>query len=153
MPTDDTPRGPLSGLAVVDLTRIPAGPYAPMLRADLGARAIKGELPGQGDDTREVGPFLEHETGGRTSACFASVHRNMASIALDLQAEADRAIFERLLDRADVRVDLPLPGSGALAVDGCPVKFADAPAPRFRAAPQLDQHRGTLLAELGLAPA
>jgi len=110
MPTDDTPRGPLSGLTVVDLTRILAGPYATMLLADLGARVIKVELPGQGDDTREVGPFIEHETGGRTSAYFASVNRNKESIALDLKAEADRAIFERLLDRADVLVENFRPG-------------------------------------------
>jgi CoA:oxalate CoA-transferase len=110
MTPDDTPHGPLSGLTVVDLTRILAGPYATMLLADLGARVIKVELPGQGDDTREVGPFIEHETGGRTSAYFASVNRNKESIALDLKAEADRAIFERLLDRADVLVENFRPG-------------------------------------------
>ena len=49
-------------------------------------------------------------------------------------------------------VDLPLPGGGALTVAGCPVKFDAEPPSRFRAAPQLDQHRGALLAELGLTP-
>ena len=110
MSTDDTPRGPLNGRTVVDLTRILAGPYATMLLADLGARVIKVELPGLGDDTREVGPFIEHETGGRTSAYFASVNRNKESIALDLKATADRAIFEQLLERADVLVENFRPG-------------------------------------------
>ena len=108
MSTD--PAAPLAGILVVDLTRILAGPYATMLLADLGARVVKVELPGQGDDTREVGPFVEHETGGRTSAYFASVNRNKESIALDLKDDADREIFERLLARADVLVENFRPG-------------------------------------------
>ena len=104
------PTTPLAGIVVVDLTRILAGPYATMLLADLGARVIKVELPGQGDDTREVGPFVEHETGGRTSAYFASVNRNKESIALDLKADPDRAILDQLLARADVLVENFRPG-------------------------------------------
>jgi len=102
--------GPLAGVTIVDLTRILAGPYATMLLADLGARVIKVELPGQGDDTREVGPFIEHDSGGRTSAYFASVNRNKESIALDLKAAPDRMLFERLLERADVLVENFRPG-------------------------------------------
>ena len=82
-----------------------------MLLADLGARVIKVELPGLGDHTREVGPFIEHETGGRTSAYFASVNRNKESIALDLKAtRRPWLIFEQLLDRADVLVENFRPG-------------------------------------------
>jgi CoA:oxalate CoA-transferase len=103
--------GPLSGFAVVDLTRILAGPYCTLLLADLGARVIKVELPGIGDDAREVGPFVDNGDGTRTSAYFFSVNRNKESIALDLKQPADRGIFERLLDSADVLVENFTPGT------------------------------------------
>ena len=81
--------GPLSGITVVDLSRILAGPYCTMLMAELGARVIKVEPPGKGDDAREYGPFIE----GR-STYFASINRGKQSIALDLKADADKRIFE-----------------------------------------------------------
>jgi CoA:oxalate CoA-transferase len=93
-------RGPLAGVLVVDLTRVLAGPYATMVLADLGARVIKVEQPGKGDDSRAYPPFL----GGR-SAYFASLNRSKESIALDLKDAADRAVLERLLARADVLVE------------------------------------------------
>ena len=92
--------GPLSGVTVVDLTRILAGPYCTMVLADLGARVIKIEMPGRGDDARHFGPFV----GGR-SAYFMSLNRGKESIALDLKEARDRDIFERLLARADVVVE------------------------------------------------
>jgi len=82
---------------VVDLTRVLAGPYCTLQLLDLGARVIKVEAPGRGDDARNVGPFI----GGK-SAYFMSLNRGKESIALDLKAADDRDIFERLLDRADV---------------------------------------------------
>ena len=82
--------GPLSGITVVDLSRILAGPYCTMLMAELGARVIKVEPPGKGDDAREYGPFR----GGK-STYFASVNRGKQSIALDLKADADKRIFEQ----------------------------------------------------------
>ena len=58
-----------------------------------------------------AGIFIEHETGGRASAYFASVNRNKESIALDLKASADRAPFDKLLERANVVVEKqPEPG-------------------------------------------
>nr|MDT0667104.1 CoA transferase [Micromonospora sp. DSM 115978] len=54
-----TSNGPLDGLLVVDLTRVLAGPLATVLCADLGARVVKVERPGRGDDSREYGPFLD----------------------------------------------------------------------------------------------
>lgn len=98
-------KGPLAGLVVVDLTRVLAGPFATLLLADLGARVIKVERPGRGDDARHVGPFVE----GR-SAYFLSLNRGKESVALDLQDAADRAFFERLLGRADVLVENFRPG-------------------------------------------
>jgi CoA:oxalate CoA-transferase len=101
--------GPLAGLLVVDLTRVLAGPYATMLLADLGARVIKVETPASGDDSREIGPFA----GPGDSAYFTSVNRGKESIALDLKAPADRAIFEALLARADILVENFRPGAMA----------------------------------------
>jgi CoA:oxalate CoA-transferase len=102
------PRGPLSGILVVDLTRVLAGPFCTLVLADLGARVIKVESPGRGDDARQFGPFVE----GR-SAYFTSLNRGKQSIALDLEAEGDRDIFERLLQRADVLVENFRPGAMA----------------------------------------
>ncbi len=98
--------GPLAGTIVVDLTRVLAGPYATMLLSDLGARVIKVEAPGAGDDARHFPPFVEGD-----SAYFASVNRGKESIALDLKDEADRAILFRLLERADVLVENFRPGA------------------------------------------
>jgi CoA:oxalate CoA-transferase len=93
-------RGPFSEIVVLDLTRVLAGPYCTMILSDLGARVIKVELPGRGDDAREIGPFVD----GR-SAYFMSLNRGKESIALDLKEEGDRRIFERLLPHADVLVE------------------------------------------------
>ena len=97
--------GPLDGTFVVDLTRVLAGPYCTMLLADLGARVIKVEPPGGGDDARQIGPFI----AGR-SAYFVSLNRGKQSIALDLKADGDRAVFDALLARADVLVENYRPG-------------------------------------------
>jgi CoA:oxalate CoA-transferase len=98
--------GPLSGITVLDLSRILAGPYCTHLMAELGARIIKVEPPEKGDDARQYGPFLE----GR-STYFMSVNRGKQSIALDLKSGGDKAIFERLLEKADVIVENFRPGT------------------------------------------
>ena len=98
-------KGPFSGLLVVDLTRVLAGPYCALLLAEMGARVIKVEPPGTGDDSRSIGPFMKTKNGGRKSGYFMSVNRGKESIALDLKAEADRKIFEALLSRADVLIE------------------------------------------------
>ncbi len=97
--------GPLDGLVVVDLTRVLSGPYCTMQLADMGARVIKVEQPGRGDDTRAWGPpFI-----GAESAYFLSINRNKESLTLDLKS--GRAVLERLLDRADVLVENFRPGT------------------------------------------
>jgi CoA:oxalate CoA-transferase len=101
-----TVTGPLSGVTVVDMTRILAGPYCTMMMAELGARVIKVEPPGGGDDARQYGPF----TNGK-STYFVSVNRGKESIALDLKAPSDKAIFEALLERADVLAENFRPGT------------------------------------------
>jgi len=97
--------GPLAGILVADLTRVLAGPFCTMVLADLGARVIKVEAPGKGDDARQIGPFV----GGR-SAYFMSLNRGKESIALDLKDADDRAVFEKLLARADVLAENFRPG-------------------------------------------
>ena len=104
-----THNGPLTGITVLDFTRVLSGPYCTMLLADMGARVIKIEQPGRGDDTRGWGPpFLEHE-----SAYFLSVNRNKESLALDLRSAAAKAVIPRLLDRTDVIVENFRPGAMA----------------------------------------
>jgi CoA:oxalate CoA-transferase len=98
--------GPLSGITIVDLTRVLAGPYCTMVLADLGARVIKIETPDGGDDSRRYGPFVNGK-----SAYFMAMNRGKESIALDLKTDADRAIFERLLGQADVLVENFRPGA------------------------------------------
>ncbi|HEV2300966.1 MAG TPA: CaiB/BaiF CoA-transferase family protein [Stellaceae bacterium] len=99
-------QGPLSGITIVDLSRILAGPYCTLLLAELGARVIKVEPPQGGDDARQYGPFR----GGK-STYFQSVNRGKQSIALDLKSPAGRDIFERLLDKADALVENFRPGT------------------------------------------
>ena len=103
--------GPLEDLLVVDLSRALAGPHATMMLGDLGARVIKVEAPGHGDDTRGWGPpFVAGADGGRQSTYFLSANRNKESIALDLKAEADLKVLLDLVDRADVLVENFRPG-------------------------------------------
>jgi CoA:oxalate CoA-transferase len=98
--------GPLSGITIIDLSRILAGPYCTLLLAELGARVIKVEPPPQGDDARQYGPFKNGK-----SAYFVSVNRGKESIALDLKSPAGRQIFDRLLDKADALVENFRPGT------------------------------------------
>jgi crotonobetainyl-CoA:carnitine CoA-transferase CaiB-like acyl-CoA transferase len=104
----DTAHGPLSGTLVVDLSRALAGPHATMMLGDLGARVIKVETPGTGDDTRGWGPPFVRPHGaadGRESTYFLSANRNKESITLDLKADDDREVLLDLVRRADVLVE------------------------------------------------
>ncbi|MCB9526054.1 MAG: CoA transferase [Myxococcales bacterium] len=96
----------MDGITLLDLSRVLAGPYCTMLLAELGARVIKVERPDGGDDARAFGPHVDGQSG-----YFASVNRGKQSLALDLKAPADRALFERLLGRADVLVENYRPGA------------------------------------------
>lgn len=98
--------GALKGIMVLDLTRVLAGPFCTMLLAELGARIIKIEAPPAGDDSRQFGPFL-----GGASAYFLSLNRGKESLALNLKDPGDRALFMRLLARADVLVENFRPGA------------------------------------------
>jgi crotonobetainyl-CoA:carnitine CoA-transferase CaiB-like acyl-CoA transferase len=98
---------PLDGITVLDLTRVLSGPYCTMLLADMGARVVKIEQPGKGDDTRAWGPpFLEGE-----SAYFLSINRNKESVTLDFKSAEGRAVVERLIAKSDVVVENFRPGT------------------------------------------
>jgi crotonobetainyl-CoA:carnitine CoA-transferase CaiB-like acyl-CoA transferase len=101
-----SPDGPLSGTLVADFSRVLAGPLATMTLADLGARVIKVERPGDGDDTRSWGPPFS-ATG---STYFESVNRNKESVCLDLADPDDLELARRLIARADVVVENFKPG-------------------------------------------
>ena len=98
--------GPLSGLLVLDLTRVLVGPYCTMILSDLGARVIKVEAPEVGDDSRSFGPFIDDQ-----SAYFMSLNRGKESIALNLKNENDKVIFEKILSKADILVENFKPGT------------------------------------------
>jgi CoA:oxalate CoA-transferase len=104
------PTGPLDGIKIIDLSRVLAGPFATMVLSDLGARVIKVERPGSGDDSRRIGPFKKNAAGENLSAYFAAINRAKESIALDLKNPDDRLIFEALLADADVLVENYRPG-------------------------------------------
>ncbi|MCY4314251.1 MAG: CaiB/BaiF CoA-transferase family protein [Gammaproteobacteria bacterium] len=99
-------QAPLQGVVVVDLTRVLAGPYLTMMLAEMGARVIKVERPGLGDDARHFGPFVEGQ-----SAYFAGINRGKESIALNLKDPEGREIFLKLVKKADVLVENYKPGT------------------------------------------
>jgi crotonobetainyl-CoA:carnitine CoA-transferase CaiB-like acyl-CoA transferase len=97
----------LSGITVLDLTRVMSGPYCTLMLADMGARVIKVEHPRRGDDTRAWGPPF---VGGE-SAYFLSVNRNKESLTLDFKQSDGRRILDALIDRADALVENFRPGT------------------------------------------
>src|SRR3954466_7913238 len=104
--------GPLDGVLVVDLPRALAGPHAAMMLGDLGARVIKVENPGSGDDTRGWGPpFMQPEGADRESTYFLSTNKNKESITLDLKDPADKDVLTELVRRADVLMENFRPGT------------------------------------------
>lgn len=98
----------LSGIKVLDLSRVLAGPLCTMILGDLGADVLKVERPGAGDDTRGWGPPFDARG---ESAYYLSVNRNKLSLAADLRADADRGLVRRLIGDADVVVENFLPGT------------------------------------------
>src|SRR5688572_23423463 len=93
---------PLSGLKVVELARILAGPWAGQLLADLGAEVIKIERPGTGDDTRGWGPPFAADGA---AAYFHSCNRGKDSVTIDLESEQGQAQVRDLARNADVLIE------------------------------------------------
>jgi formyl-CoA transferase/CoA:oxalate CoA-transferase len=102
-----TMTGPLAGITVLDLTRVLSGPYCTMVLSDLGARVVKIEHPGRGDDTRHWGPPFV----GNESAYYLSINRNKESVTLDFKHPQGREVLDRLIARADVLVENFKPGT------------------------------------------
>jgi len=99
---------PLSGLRVLDLSRILAGPWASQLLGDLGADVVKVERPGVGDDTRRWGPpFLKDRQGDdtRESAYYLCANRNKRSLAVDISSDAGQALLKKMAATADVLIE------------------------------------------------
>lgn len=106
MTTETTNGKPLSGLKVVDFTRVFAGPYCTMLLADLGADVVKIELPGEGDPLRTQGPPFLHGLG----YTYLAANRNKRSVTLDMGTDEGRDIAWRLCCGADIVVENFRPG-------------------------------------------
>lgn len=99
--TDKTGSPPLTGIRVLDLSRVLAGPWCTMTLADLGADVIKLEPPGAGDDTRSWGKRI----AGKESTYFLSANRNKRGIAVDLGKPEGADLARKLAERADVLVE------------------------------------------------
>ncbi len=116
----------LTGIRVVDLTRVMTGPYCTMMLGDMGADVIKIEQPGKGDDTRAWGPPF---VGGE-SAYYLSINRNKRSITLNLKSAAAREILWRLIDAADIVVENFSPGT--VATPGLRLRRCSRSQTRYR---------------------
>src|SRR5256885_289049 len=92
---------PLDDVLVFDLSRVLSGPYCSMYLGDFGARVIKLERPGEGDDTRAFGPPFS----GGESVYFLSINRNKESIAVDLKRPEGLQLARRIAARADVLLE------------------------------------------------
>jgi alpha-methylacyl-CoA racemase len=96
---------PLTGIRVLDLTRLLPGPFCTMLLADLGADVVKVEEPGGGDYLRLTPPFVEGE-----SVLFNAINRNKRSVTLNLKSPTGRDLLLRLVEQTDVLVEGNRPG-------------------------------------------
>lgn len=96
---------PLKGLKVLDASQIMAGPYCTMVLSDLGAEVIKIEKTNGGDDSRQMGPYVNGE-----STCFFQINRNKKSVALNLKSQEGKEIFYKLAEEADIVVENFRPG-------------------------------------------
>ncbi|WP_155301304.1 CoA:oxalate CoA-transferase [Cupriavidus necator] len=105
--------GPFAGLLVIDLTHVLNGPFGTTILCDLGARVIKVEPPGHGDDTRTYGPYVGEPYVGDQSLYFSFVNRGKESIVLNLKDDADREIFLKMVRKADVLTENFRPGTMA----------------------------------------
>lgn len=101
--------GPLSGVTVLDITRVVAGPFCTMMLADLGATVIKIENPKEPDYTRTFPPMVD-ANGTPASAFFAQYNRNKQGVSLDLRSEDGKELLRKLVGKADVLVENFRPG-------------------------------------------
>ena len=103
----DAPPGPLSGIRVLDMSQVMAGPFCCMLLGDMGADVIKLEPPGAGDQTRRS---MGYRMKGEDSPGFLALNRNKRSLTLNLKSKAGQEVLHRLAETADVVVENARPG-------------------------------------------
>lgn len=96
----------LSGLRVLDVSQVLAGPYAAMLLGDMGADVIKVEAPGHGDLSRQMAPRISDDLSG----AFLAVNRNKRGVSIDLKHADGQALLHRLAASADVLIENFRPG-------------------------------------------
>jgi CoA:oxalate CoA-transferase len=101
--------GPLSGVTVLDVTRVVAGPYCAMILADLGATVIKVENPNDPDYTRTFPPMID-VNGEQQSVYYAQYNRNKQGISIDLRTDEGKTLFKRLVRKADIVIENFRPG-------------------------------------------
>jgi crotonobetainyl-CoA:carnitine CoA-transferase CaiB-like acyl-CoA transferase len=109
--SESTNEPPLSGIRILDLSRVLAGPLCTMVLGDLGADVLKVERPGTGDETREWGPPWAEGPEGRESAYFLAINRNKRAMAADLSNESERLRVRDLALASDVLVENFAPGT------------------------------------------
>jgi len=97
---------PLTGIRVLDLTRVLAGPFCTMILSDLGAEVIKVEIPDSGDDSRAFGPFIHNR-----SLYFLSINRAKKSVSLNLKKPRGKEILKELVKHSDILVENYRPGT------------------------------------------
>src|SRR6185436_15930456 len=100
--------GPLSGIKVIDMTRVIAGPLCGQILGDLGADVIKIERPGEGDDSRRVAPPWFRENTGDTpgdSTYFLAVNRNKRSFSVDFSNPEGQKLIRRLVEGSDILIE------------------------------------------------
>src|SRR5260370_29141106 len=114
---------PLTGIRVLDLTRLLPGPFCTMLLADMGADVIKVEEPSTGDYMRRTPPLVNGQ-----SAQFNAINRNKRSLTLNLKSEAVRDLLLRLVERSDVLIEGNRPGGLERLGLASPVIHARNPA-------------------------
>lgn len=98
--------GSLKGVRVLDLTRVLAGPYCGMLLADMGADVIKVEVPGKGDDSRSMGPYINGQ-----SVYYVNFNRSKRGCTLNLKEEKGKSLFKELVKKADILLENYRPGT------------------------------------------
>jgi crotonobetainyl-CoA:carnitine CoA-transferase CaiB-like acyl-CoA transferase len=121
--------GPLTGVRVLDLSRILAAPLTSQLLADMGADVIKVERPGVGDDARQYGPPFLGDPEDNQSGFYLSANRNKRSIAVDHSKPEGAAVIEELAARSDVFIENFR--SGVLAKYGLDYDSLRNPNPRL----------------------
>lgn len=104
--TNTESKGPFEGLLVIDMTHVLNGPFGTQLLCNMGARVIKVEPPGHGDDTRTFGPYVDGQ-----SLYYSFINHGKESVVLDLKNDHDKSIFINMLKQADVLAENFRPGT------------------------------------------